>query len=541
MSDPSTTHAVIARALKAQGVDTLFGLLGDANLFMADAYVRAEGGRFVPAAHETSAVQMALGYAAMTGRVGAATVTHGPAVSNCVTAMIEGVKGSLPVVLLVGDTPGVDPEHPQAVDQPAMAAAAKAGFVQLRSADTVAEDLSAAFRMAEVERRPVLFNMPTELMWAPAVHRDVAAPPPRNRMAPSDGPDMDAVVGLIAAARRPLVLAGRGAIPARDALVKLAERIGAPLATTLKAKNLFRGEPYDLGVFGTLSTPEAGEEIARADLIIAFGAGLNRFTAARGGYLEGKRVIQINDDATRIARLAPADAGLVADPGLAAEAIMRWLDEADIPSSRATDDIDENAVPGAHPVERLSPAPGAVDLTAALMRLETAVPEDRVFVTDGGRFMGAAWTRIDVTGPENFLLTVNVGAIGLGMGHAIGAAVARPDQPTLLVTGDGGFMTGGLNELATAVREGLDLIIIVCNDNAYGAEYVQFADRQMDPALSLFDWPSLAMVAEAMGATGVRVASDAELESAAAAIAGRSGPILIELMLDPAAVPRLQL
>ncbi|MEL7466201.1 MAG: thiamine pyrophosphate-binding protein, partial [Pseudomonadota bacterium] len=200
MTEAATVHAVIARALKEHGAEVMFGLLGDANLFMADAYVRVEGGRFVAAAHETSAVQMALGYAAMTGRVGATTVTHGPAVSNCVTALIEGVKGQLPIVLLAGDTPGADPEHPQAVDQAAMAAAAKAGFVQLRSAETVVADLSAAFRVAEIERRPVLFNMPAELMWEKAEHGPIDPPPPRHRSAPADGDDMDRVVGLIASA-----------------------------------------------------------------------------------------------------------------------------------------------------------------------------------------------------------------------------------------------------------------------------------------------------------------------------------------------------
>ncbi|MEL7466298.1 MAG: thiamine pyrophosphate-dependent enzyme, partial [Pseudomonadota bacterium] len=334
---------------------------------------------------------------------------------------------------------------------------------------------------------------------------------------------------------------GRGAVPAKAALARLAARIGAPLATTLKAKSLFRGEAYDLGVFGTLSTPAAGDEIARSDLVIAVGAGLNRFTTGRGGYLEGKRVIQINDDPRQIARLAPADAALAADPGLAVEAIMRWLDEAEIPSSRATDDIDPAALRAPHAVEPLSPREGCVELTAALMRLNGAIPENRVFVSDGGRFMGAAWVRMDIAGPENFLLPINTGSIGLGMGHAIGAAIARPDQPTMLVTGDGGFMMGGLNEFAAAVREKLDLIVIVCNDNAYGAEYVQLVDRQMDPALSLFDWPSLARVAEAMGGTGVQVTEAAHLDAAERAIAARSGPLLIELMLDPAAVPRLQI
>ncbi|MFN3148155.1 MAG: thiamine pyrophosphate-dependent enzyme [Paracoccaceae bacterium] len=186
-------------------------------------------------------------------------------------------------------------------------------------------------------------------------------------------------------------------------------------------------------------------------------------------------------------------------------------------------------------------APGTVDLTEALIRIDRAVPANRVFVTDGGRFMGAAWTRIAVERPEDIVLTVSAGSIGMGMGHAIGAAVARPGQPTLLVTGDGGFMLQGLTELPTAVREALDLIVVICNDQAYGAEYVQMTDRQMDPAISTFNWPPLAEAARALGCEAVRVTGPEGLEAAEAAIAMRTRPLVIELMLDAAQVPRLQL
>ena len=173
--------------------------------------------------------------------------------------------------------------------------------------------------------------------------------------------------------------------------------------------------------------------------------------------------------------------------------------------------------------------------------VEAALAADRVFVTDGGRFMGAAWKRLSVSHPENFLLSVNTGAIGLGMGYAIGAAHARPDQTVLFVTGDGGFMLGGLSEFSTAVRDNLDMVVVICNDQAYGAEYVQFEDRQMDPSMSLFQWPSFAAMAGAMGATGIKVTSEDTLAAALAELEGRNGPVLIELMLDPAQVPRLQL
>jgi thiamine pyrophosphate-dependent acetolactate synthase large subunit-like protein len=251
--------------------------------------------------------------------------------------------------------------------------------------------------------------------------------------------------------------------------------------------------------------------------------------------------VQIDDDPHQFGRRAAADAALAGDPALVAKTIMRWLDEAEIPSSQATDTIDPAALRAPLPTPKPSGAPGTVGLSSAMSRIDAILPKDRVFVTDGGRFMGAAWTRIGVTGPENMLLSINVGAIGMGMGYAIGAAVARPDQRVLFVCGDGGFMMGGLSEFSSAVRENLNMVVVVCNDQAYGAEYVQFEDRQMDPSLSTFNWPSMAAVAEAMGAHGVRVISEGDLDQAEQAIAEAKGPVLIELVLDPAAVPRLQL
>ncbi len=541
MPEQVTVHAALARALKDQGADTLFGLMGDSNLFMVDHYVRQLGGRYVPAVHEGGAVLMALGHAAMTGRVGAATITQGPALSNALTALIDGAKGMIPMVLLCGDTSPADPDHPQTVAQRALVDASGAGFEMLKSPASVAQDVAAAFRRAWLERRPIVLNMPTAFMWEPADYLPAPAAIADLPTSPGMGEALENAIGLIAAARRPLVLAGRGAVRGCDAVLEFANRIGAPVATTLKAKGLFAGAPFDLGVFGTVSTPAAGDIIASADCIIAFGAGLNRFTTVHGGYLDGKRLIQIDDDRTQLGRRRQPDAAVHGAPGLVAESFVHWLDEADIPSSQATDTIEPATLRAALPMPKPTSKPGTIDLSLAMVRLDGALPADRVFVSDGGRFMGEAWERIGVSGPENMLLTINVGAIGMGMGYAIGAAVARPEQKTLFVCGDGGFMMGGLAEYSSAVRENLNMVIVVCNDSAYGAEYIQFEDRQMDPGMSMFDWPSMAAMAEAMGGQAVRVASEAELEQAADLIAGSRGPVLIELVLDPAAVPRLQL
>jgi len=155
--------------------------------------------------------------------------------------------------------------------------------------------------------------------------------------------------------------------------------------------------------------------------------------------------------------------------------------------------------------------------------------------------MTEVWCRITAPDPQSFVVTANFGSIGLGLQEAIGAGVAAPDRPVVLFTGDGGFMMGGLNEFNTAVRLGLDLIVIVANDSAYGAEHIQFMDRQMDPSLTQFDWPSFAEVATALGGQGIMVTSMTELDAALKGLEQRDRPVLIELRLDPNDVPRMRI
>jgi thiamine pyrophosphate-dependent acetolactate synthase large subunit-like protein len=539
MSETMPVHAAIAHALRDQKIETLYGLMGDANIFIVDYYVRKLKGRYVPAAHESGAVLMALGHASVTGEVGAVTITHGPAVSNAVTALIEGTKGTIPIVLLCGDTPVEDPDHQQAISQRALIEATGAGFEQIKTPATVAVDVATAFRRARLERRPIVLNMPSAMMWEKTQYTVAQIDIPDLSTIPGEGEALDNAIGIIASARRPLILAGRGAIDAGEVLLKLAERIGAPVATTLKAKGLFKGTTYDLGVFGTLSTPAAAEVIGLTDCVLAFGTGFNRFTTAHGSYLEGVRVVQIDDDIRQLGRRHSPDVMLNGDPSHVAKTIMHWLDEAEISSSQSTDMINPDSLKAGFSLAKPDNVSGTLDYSHALERINTVLPEDRLFVSDGGRFMTEAWCRIGVCEPKNFVLSINTGAIGMGMGYAIGAAVARPEHKTLFVCGDGGFMMGGLTEFSSVVREGLDMVTVICNDSAYGAEYIQFKDRQMDPSLSTFAWPSFAAMAKSMGVTGLRVSTMAELDAALEVVIGTHSPVLLELVLDPAAMPRM--
>ncbi|MFC3612514.1 thiamine pyrophosphate-binding protein [Lutimaribacter marinistellae] len=537
----SYTYQSIAQAVQDHGLDTMFGLMGDANLFMVDHYVRTCGGTFVPVAYEGSAVLMALAYSHVSGKVGVATVTHGPALSNCVTALTEGARGHVPMVLLAGDTPVMNPQNLQNIDQRELVKVTGAGFEQLRAPETAAYDIAHAFYRARVEKRPIVLNMPADFMWQEVEHQKTVFATFGAPAYVPEGDDVDNAIGIIASARRPVILAGGGAAHAKEKLTRLADRLEAPLATTLKAKGLFNDHPYNMDIFGTLSTPAAYDVIAKADCVICFGTSLHHFTTDKGALMKGKRVVQVNESVRELSKNYHPDAALVADAGLTADNIVYWLDEAEIAPSGFTKELDMEALTAHPPGDRDKAQPGHVNYVYALDRLEEALPKNRILTTDGGRFMTEVWCRISAPDPHSFIVTANFGSIGLGLQEAIGAGLAAPDRPVVLFTGDGGFMMGGVNEFNTAVRLKQDLIVIVANDSAYGAEHIQFLDRSMDPGLSQFEWPCFADVATSLGGHGILVESADDLDKAVAAIETRERPLLIELRLDPNDVPRMRI
>jgi acetolactate synthase-1/2/3 large subunit len=537
-NDPRTTrttyHAELATLLRQQGVDVVFGLIGDGNLFFVEHFRTMAGSRYVDAVHESNAVMMAAGYATVTNRVGVATVTHGPGLSNVVTPLIECVKSSIPLVLIAGDTRQLDRYSPQKIAQEPLIAATGAGFEQARSPETLASDLSTAFRRAWSEKRPIVLNVPIEHTWV-EVAPSSYTPAPRALPAMAPDPDaLDTALGILMSVKRPLVLAGKGALDAREPLVELARTIGAPLATTAQAKDLFVGEPADLGIFGSLSTVAAQHVIAEADCIISFGASLNPKTSDDGGLLSGKTVVQVDIDVAAIGNFVPAHAAILGDSALTATTLTRWLREAERePSSFSGPRTIQRLAEQPRPLGEGS-RPGTVDIQTALRHLEEILPADRSVVVDVGRFALYALRLVHAPDARSWLWSgAGFAAIGLGMGAAVGTAAARPDRPTVLLAGDGGFMLGGLNEFTTAVRHGLDVICVVCNDGSYGAEHIQFTGRDLDPSLSLFDWPDFAGMAEALGGTGFRVANEQDLQQLGSVIEGRTGPLLIDLRLDP--------
>ncbi|MBQ0894873.1 thiamine pyrophosphate-binding protein [Micromonospora sp. U56] len=530
---------VLAHALRLHGVEVMFGVMGDANMYVVDSFHCKEGGRFVAAANEGGAVLMAAGYAAVSGRVGVATVTHG-AIANCVSALFDAARGHHPLLVIAGDTARHEAFHLQNIPQRDVVVPTGAAYCQVRSVDTAAADLAAALGQAVAERRPVVLEVPADFQQADTTIAAGRIQQLVNGVLTPSAEDLEDAAALIAGANRPLVIGGRGAGSPGTAgmLRQFAERIGAPLGTTLRGKGLFAGDPFDIGIVGTLSHPVASDVIGRADCLVVFGAGLNALTTLKGELLAGKRIVQVDTNPAALGRYFPVDVGIVGDAARTAAGLSALLDEAEVPPAGFRRDDLARRIAAWHEEDKAAAdSDGPLTLTGVLHRVNEIVPRERTLAIDGGRFSHEALRILDVDHPWNYAHCLNVGHIGMSVGYGIGASLGRPGVPALVVAGDGGFMLGGLAEFNTAVRNHLDVVVVLLNDGAYGAEYYRFVGQSLDPALTMFDWPDFTEVATSLGGTAVRVAEWGDFKRFAEVVRRGCGPVLVEVLLDVAAIP----
>jgi acetolactate synthase I/II/III large subunit len=535
-------HEVIAREVAAIGTDTMFGLIGDANLFMVNSFVERHGGSYVSAAHEASAVMMAYGYASRAGRLGVATVTQGPGLTNTATALTEGVRSGTPLLVITGDTAPGNKLNQQTLEQEPFVAATGAGYVLVESPAHAAAAVRLAARRAVAESRPYVLNCPTEYQWQEAGPDtpDDGDSWPEAEVLPLPPEDvLDEALGVIAAARWPIVLAGRGALgkEQREAVLAFAERIGAPITTTLRSRGLYSAAEGCVGVCGTVSTEPGVLAVGESDCIIAFGASLNTWTTVRNTLFEGKSVVQVDIDPARFRPEVPVTTAVAGEAAAVAQQFIEMLDAAEVPPSRFRERVCTGLAQAdlAHVAELGS----RLTLAGVLSAVNQALPEQRTVVYDGGRFHGEAFKYSWSTDYRSEVTTTDFGAVGMGMGAAIGAAAFARDEPTVLVTGDGGFMMNGLGELHSAIRADLPLIVIICNDGSYGAEYDQFLSRGLDPGLSLFQWPDFAKVTRALGAESLTVTSVDDVAEAVAACGAPTRPVVIDVRIAPGDVPEV--
>ncbi|MGH7247638.1 MAG: thiamine pyrophosphate-binding protein, partial [Pseudomonadota bacterium] len=232
-------YAALAQSFAAEGVDTHFTLMGDGNMHWVAAMQKLPGISTFSARHEHCATAMAMGYHLATGKVGVASVTCGPGFTQIMTALTTAARARIPLVVFAGEAPIHAQWYNQALDQPPFAAACDAYYISAHSPRRMYQYVREAFYIARHERRPVVLGVPYDLQKEPlpniGAYQPSSAVLPRTEPRPPDPDQIDQVVGKLARARCPLVLAGRGVLLAGAAkeVEAIAERSGALLATTL--------------------------------------------------------------------------------------------------------------------------------------------------------------------------------------------------------------------------------------------------------------------------------------------------------------------
>ncbi|WP_405537358.1 thiamine pyrophosphate-binding protein [Streptomyces antimycoticus] len=521
----------VGRALSAAGVDHVFGVVGSGNFHLTNAMVAA-GSRFVAARHEGGAATMADAYARMSGTVAALTVHQGCGLTNALTGIGEAAKSRTPLLVLAAEA--TEPRSNFSVDQEALAHAVGAVTARVTSAEDAVEQACAAVRRALHERRTVLLNLPLDVqtLEAPDEAPTVAAPPPERTAVEPVTDDVAALAQLLEQARRPVFVAGRGsrAPGARDALAALAERHGALLATSAVARGLFHADPWSLDVSGGFSSPLTAELIQGADLIVGWGCALNMWTMRHGRLIgSDTSVVQVDDDTSALGAHRAVHLGVTGDVELTARQVLdtpgrqrQGYRTADVGAAIAAR-VRWRDVPYEDESSR-----ERIDPRTLSIALDDILPAERVMGVDSGNFMGYPTMYLAVPDHNSLCFTQAFQSIGLGLATAIGAALARPDRLPVAALGDGGALMSAA-ELDTVRRLGLPMVVVVYNDDAYGAEVHHFKPGGYPLDTVEFPPTDIAAVARGYGFEAVTVRTPADLKAVEDWVAGpRSAPLLID-------------
>ena len=488
------------------------------------------GCRMIYVRHEHCAVASAMAYARKNQDVGVATVTCGPGVTQLITALPAAVRAHLPLVVFAGEAPLKSGWYNQAIDQAPLITATGAAYHSLHLPARMPVAIRDAFLQARRERRPVVIGVPFDLQGLPW-DGPAALPKPSHQLLPRNSPrpphpdDVTSAARLVAAAERVVVLAGLGAVEAKAgaACRALAAHTGGLLSTTLPARGLFHDDPFCVGIAGSF-TPEVGLELLlQADLVIAVGCSL-AYHAGGGGQLWPKaKTLQVDIDPVAVSQgQEVARHHLQADARLGVEALTAALTAAsDTTVTAASAAASTAAVIAAAParselwrsdaiaarIRDTKPdnhvfeiEPGLLDPRRVVEALEAVLPQDWQLVNSGGH---CSWffAQMPSRPQEQFLTIREFGAIGNGISFAMGVAAARPKQTVVLFDGDGSLMMH-VQELETIQRHGLNILIVVINDGAYGSEVHKMRAEGLTEEGSVFGYSDFAGIARGFGLPG---------------------------------------
>jgi acetolactate synthase-1/2/3 large subunit len=529
----------VMECLKAEGVDVVFGYPGGANLPTYDAFVDA-GIRHVLVRHEAGGGHAATGYAKATGKVGVALGTSGPGATNLVTPIMDAMMDSVPVVFITGQvrtdllgTDGFQEADIMGITMPAV----KHSWMIQHPAE-IPRVLHEAFHVARSGRPgPVVVDIPTDLSKA-----DIPYEPVTEVHLPGYQPTTEGNVKQIrqaakalASSRRPVIYAGGGVILS-DAAAELTEFVTSdrfPVTNTLNGLGGFPAtHDQFLGMLGMHGTRAANYAMDEADLICAIGARFDdRITGKLSEFAPRAKFIHIDIDPAEISKNVPAHIPIVGDAKNILVKLVNEYRALDADPSR----LDEwwQRIGGwqeRHPLHYTDSSDSEIKPQRAIQAIYEATGGDAIVTSDVGQHQMWAAQYYAFTKPRRWINSGGLGTMGFGLPAAMGAAVGMPEETVVCITGDGSVQMNS-QELATCVANRIPVKVLILN-NGYLGMVRQWQELFWENRYSHVDMgqsPDFVKLAEAYGATGLRLTAKETLVDDLRAAIATDGPVVVDI------------
>ena len=529
----------IMECLKAEGVEVVFGLPGGANLPTYDALVDSEI-RHILVRHEAGGGHAAEGYAKATGKVGVAFGTSGPGATNLVTPIVDAMMDSVPVVFMTGQirsdllgTDGFQEADTIGITMPGV----KHSFM-VTDAEDIPRTIHEAFYIARSGRPgPVVVDIPVDVSRA-----EINYVPVTEVSLPGYQPNIEGnakqirqAAKALAAAKRPVLYVGGGVVlgDASEELRALAASDRFPVTSTLMGLGSFPSEGTQwLGMLGMHGTRTANYSMDQADLICAIGARFDdRITGKLDEFAPHAKFIHIDVDPAEISKNVPAHIPIVGDvksilPHLTSEYRARGADSARLDDWLAQiaawkkefpltyNDTDDSEIRPQYMVEAVYEATGG----------------NAIICSDVGQHQ--MWTAqyYHFPEPRRWINSGGLGTMGFGLPAAMGAKVGCPDQDVVLIAGDGSIQMN-IQELAACSQEGIDVKVLIMNNGCLGMvrQWQELFWEQRYSHVDMGDFPDYVKLAEAYGATGIRLTDKSTLVDDIRAAIATPGPVVVDV------------
>jgi pyruvate oxidase len=524
----TTVADKIVEQLVAYGVRHVYGIPGNSNLPLTDAIRRNPDIELILVRHEESAAFMASAHAKLTDEIGVCMSIAGPGATNLITGIVDAATDRAPVLALLGQVPQpfLGSESLQEIPEVSIFGTFTVFSEMIVRPSQALKVVNLAIKRAYADSGPAALSLPTDVLgepldepiWQPGEHLF------RPAVIPEDS--VQKAADLIAQARRPLLFAGWGARCCGAELLDLARRIGAPIATTSRAKGVVpESDELVLGVLGSIGNRFAPAIVSQADLIVIFGSGFRQ-----RNLVPNVDVIQVDIDAARVGKTFPVKLGIVGD----ASTVMQRLLDVAVP--REMDPEYLEAIRSAHAKYKAlleadaSSTDKPINPGAVIQALKRQISPDAIVCSDVGDHTYWFYKRFVADGQKT-LLCANMAGMGFGLPAAIACQFAEPQRQVVAITGDGGFGMLGM-EFTTAVHNNLPVTVILFNDGKLkniGKEQDEFGYEKYRIE---FPNPNFAGMASSAGGLGIRVTEPEQLDNAIRQALDSPLPALVEVMVD---------